>query len=588
MWAQWRGVLIPVGIAAALWLLGIVQLDCDPGLPRAGAGSQRCRPTGAEWAMAEVASIPGEETPTPTPVTTPIITTELAVLASSRDIPILLPSLVVRAPANHRLRGQRAASHVIERGRASLVEGRVLLSERNTYRSMLYSLLVNDPDDAEDLGLFVLGVPTGATPTAASATPVDGGATPVGGAATPVGGAATSVPSERATPLAATAMPGPAAQPAPWRSRRAPAQRRQARRVRRPGRSQRRPMVADALALGRPPVVVVGENGTVTLAVAANPEPLADNSPVPSGGWTVSSTGRHVEFRIAGQPPENTAWEIEVCTEGLSIAAADLVVSPSPASAADAPRLVVQNATRVRWEVPPSNLVRGVDVQVIAQAPPLVALRMAWFSDYRIAAAATALGYLVPALLILAGLLLVSRFSVVNDDFETAKARLSATTWAIVRVTVAAVVSLFTIGRVPLPPEWTPKGTVALVVAGIGVVALGLLELRPGPIPARNGRWAMTVGSAAVAAGSCLVASVFISELYLNAIQIRTFKVWPVVQSALLVAGYTMFLVTAIDMWRQRKSASFAPMPRVALAAVGALSLVGNRAAARVERPPAR
>ena len=36
---------------------------------------------------------------------------------------------------------------------------------------------------------------------------------------------------------------------------------------------------------------------------------------------------------------------------------------------------------RVRWEVPPSNLVRGVDVQVIAQAPPLVALRMAWFSD---------------------------------------------------------------------------------------------------------------------------------------------------------------------------------------------------------------
>src|SRR4051812_43500009 len=102
---NWR-VLIPIGIAAALWVVISRGSDVTANLTLPAAVNAPCHPTAAEVAATEIAeaALPtptpgGKVTPTPT-IDSPVVTTELVVLAEDRDVAQLIPSLVIRAPAN--------------------------------------------------------------------------------------------------------------------------------------------------------------------------------------------------------------------------------------------------------------------------------------------------------------------------------------------------------------------------------------------------------------------------------------------------------------------------------------------------------
>src|SRR5687768_7710260 len=160
----WRA-LIPIGIALALWWLGINPLDrlsggTPPAMPegvaQSGIATSDCRPTAAEVAATEVAGtleLNGEATPTP--VGQPLVTTELVVLAGDRDVPRLIPSLVFRAPAEEHadLNAFLSASLSAVESEATL-DVNQRLDMQSSYRTLLAELLANDLSDEGDLGLF--------------------------------------------------------------------------------------------------------------------------------------------------------------------------------------------------------------------------------------------------------------------------------------------------------------------------------------------------------------------------------------------------------------------------------------------------
>src|SRR5262245_62165696 len=99
---QWR-LIVPLGIALALWAVLSVRPTLSGDLFLSNAADRPCHPTAAERASAEMAfGVYPTGTPTPTPVTFPVVTTELAVIVEGQDIPLLLPSLVIHAPVDQR------------------------------------------------------------------------------------------------------------------------------------------------------------------------------------------------------------------------------------------------------------------------------------------------------------------------------------------------------------------------------------------------------------------------------------------------------------------------------------------------------
>jgi hypothetical protein len=99
---QWR-ILVPIGIALALWAVITIRPTVSGDFLPSTSANRPCRPTAAERAATEMAIVTyPANVATPTPVTHPIVTTELAIIAEGQDIPVVLPSLVIRAPVDQR------------------------------------------------------------------------------------------------------------------------------------------------------------------------------------------------------------------------------------------------------------------------------------------------------------------------------------------------------------------------------------------------------------------------------------------------------------------------------------------------------
>jgi hypothetical protein len=632
----WRA-LIPIGIALALWWLGINPLDrliggTPPAMPEGVAQSRPsisdCRPTAAEVAATEVAgTLDGGATPTP--ITNPIVTTELVVLAGDRDVPRLLPSLVFRAPAE-----EHADLNAFLSASLSAVESEAApdlnqrLDMQSSYRALLAELLANDLADERDLGLF------------------------------------TASADER---------------------------------------------LKEVLLIGEPPVVGLGENGTVTLIVPKVPEVLADTSIDAgdatsatsflsdtnegivgdtrdsfAGGWEIATKGRNIHFTITGRPPANTAWEVRVCAEGLDIVAAALTALATPVSSTatpsaaappatpiahaspDAmatpiaqagigssaipslPRPQYQNVNSVRWLIQSAPEAPELQIEVVTQASTLMAVRNWLLSDWR-RTLATILAYTIPALLLGIGLKLVPRDVAPASKLRSTRERLSVVAWSVVRLTIAAGLSYIvfvspTQGAWQTSPGWVPTGYPLFAIVACAVVGLGFLGERRLWWPARPRlRWrarlrlwrarlsradafrstkaaavttaqstpdASTVApqaaaiedrpgdkskpgwltaspglelalALAVAAGvaACLVYLehrwVCLSPNFCGPIRdFASVVVRSQIAPALIVASCLMFLVTAIRVWWWRSHPSPGSWPIMALPAVGALSLL--------------
>ena len=526
---QWR-VLIPIGLAIALWALGIVRLDVPSDIPLPAAASSPCRPTAAEVAATEVALAP---LPTTTPVPTieaPIVTTELVVLAGDRDVPQLVPSLVIRAPA----RDQPAISKLLSTTLTDLggeippttlpVDGveptpvplRVRV-ENNAYRTLLMQLLTNEDEieTRDDIGVLAAG-------------------------------------------------------------------------------HSARNVLQDVLGISEPPLIGVSGNGTVTLVIPQTTRALADNKEAVAGGWTVNSSGRAVTLLFDGQPEAKTAWDVRVCTDGLPIISTSLI-TPTPAprtptAVSTTPRitslvfqnlgsehwlsstvvrpvpessLLFQNSTDVRWSFPEGR--EPTAVKVTTQAPALSAARMFLSTDLR-RNLVTALALFIPAGMLLLGTWLVLRYGAGNDATEGAKARLAATSMAVIRVAIAAALYPFSdrIAEYVITQGWSSLIYLALVV--LASIGLGLLDLPRSRVEGSR-QWAEEIAFALIA-----IFAVIATFGYMATVQ-RVGNQFRLIHPALLIVAYTLFLATAIRLWLQPRL-HLRPWRATALPAIGLVTLL--------------
>ena len=258
-------IFIIIGTAIALWWLVASRLGAPEPLNapeaivaavRPGDASSECRPTAAELAATEMAG-PAVAASASTPVTYPVVTTELAVLAGDRDVPRLFPSLIVRAPAETHpdliaLLAAPIAS--VDPGQKQSGAG---LEAQNAFRMALEETLANVTEDPGDFGVF------------------NSSNRPRG-------------------PIIPFSFPG------------------------RDLKSDEA-LLEEVLALSEPPLVSLEDDGTFTIVVPKGPRTLSDHKETRVGGWYVSSDGRYLHLRIRGRPPASTAWYVRVCAEGLPI-----------------------------------------------------------------------------------------------------------------------------------------------------------------------------------------------------------------------------------------------------------------------------
>ena len=554
---QWR-VLVPIGIAVALWAVLAFRPHVPANLLQSAPASGPCRPTAAEMAATEAAITAYPTTmPTPTPVSYPVVTTELVILAGDQDIPTLSPSLIIRAPKANQPDINALLDTTLTQVDVEAQSTTVPFPERerhNSYRNLLRDLLLNDVSDPDDFGVLA--------------------------------------------------------------------------------GDQDVKVFQDALDLREPPTIGVAKSGTVTLVIPQGNKVLANNETSFAGGWTITSDKRNITFRFQGQPDTKIGWDVRVCSDGLPIVSAALAtrtpiagttptplpfMAPwrSPATPA-APLLVSQSASEVHWWFP--NNAEPADIEVIAEAPPLAALRI-WLSSEGREVFAAILAYILPVGLLVAALLMVPRATDAKNGLKEARARLEATTWAVVRIAVAAGLSLLiyadvtvrfadsdpktasvpTPASVPGPSTQAaapPPLATSLVAPGPGanrvvdlvsaaqrwmqsqrdlyfwpvIFAIAITELgfmgfaRQQTKGERPSSWeiALILGFVVVLLG-CFA--------YLaQSNQVGRF-VFPTIRPALLVAGYTMFLVTAFSLWYQRVRGKAVTAQRFALPLFGAVSL---------------
>ena len=521
---QWR-ILVPIGLAIALWALGIFRLDVPRDISLPVAASSPCRPTAAEVAATDVALAPLPTT-TPTPaIAGPIVTTELVVLAGDRDVPQLIPSLIIRAPA----RDQPAISKLLSTSLTELgseisptalptdgapptavpLRARV---QNNAYRTLLTQLLTNEDETEtrDDIGVLATG-------------------------------------------------------------------------------HSARNVLQDVLGISEPPLIGVSGNGTVTLVIPQTTRALADNKEAFAGGWTVNSSGRAVTLLFDGRPEAKTAWDVHVCTDGLPIISTNLITptpgprartpspTPPPTPAASvatttptaestAPAvspLVFQNPTDVYWSFPEG--MEPTAVKITTQAPVLSAARMFLSTDLR-RNLVTALALFVPAGMLLLGTWLVLRYGTGNDGTERAKARLAATSMAVIRVAIAAALYPFSdrIAEYVITQEWSSLSYLALVV--LASIGLGLLDL-PRPRAEDSRQWAEEIALALITLFVVVAAFGYTATVDPPREQFR------LIHPGLLIVAYSMFLFTAVRLWLQ-PSPHLRPRRAMALPAIGVVTLL--------------
>jgi hypothetical protein len=540
---QWR-VLVPIGIAIALWALGIVRLNVpgDFSLPVAASGP--CRPTAAEVAATEVAlaSRPST-TPTPT-ISSPIVTTELVVLTGDRDVPRLIPSLVIRAPSTDQPAIDQLLSTTLSEIAPSSGEF-VLVArqrpgtlrdyqpansaapvpfwereEKNAYRALLQRLLINEDDvnDTDDIGLL------GANPR----------------------------------------------------------------------------ILKDVLGINEPPLVGVAANGTVTLVIPQSPRALADNGENLASGWTVTSSGRDIFFLFEGRPEAKTTWDVRVCTDGLPIVSTSLITptagrrtptaipnistADAPSATPPASNLVFENPNGARWLFPAGF--EPTAIKVTTQAPLLSAFRMWLFTDRR-QHVATGVTLLLPAVLLLGGVLLVLRFGRAHLDAKGSRARLAAASAAVVRLAVVAALYPLVLDVVKISRGWDqalyqglggnglipltdqlPRGMMlafpSLVV--VALVSLGLLDL-PRPRVKGAHQWAAEIGLLLIVILAIGICFGYLATVKAGREQAR------LVDPGVLIVGYMAFLATAIRLWKQ-PAGTLAPWRAMTVPAIAAVSIL--------------
>jgi hypothetical protein len=542
-------VLVPIGIAIGLWWLFAAQFGSPDDLNAPGAiveavrprsSGSPCRPTAAELTATEIAAGRAEGTPTPASLTHPLITSELAVLAGDREIPRLFPSLVVRAPAESQsdllaLLGASIASlnpELKDRGPA--------LEYQNALRGMLEEVLANASEDPDDFGIF-----SSTTETASKFR---------------------SFRFPRLTPDEAR--------------------------------------LEEVLTLSEPPLVSLREDGTITLIVPKGPQILADQKETRVGGWEVSSDGRYLHFRIKGRPPAQTAWQVRICADGLSIVSAAMSILPTPdratpvgtpggsapgtladteatpmaATVPSAPKLMQQNSNTVSWWVRAAEEPPDLEAHVVVRASPLMQFRN-WLLAGIWQTVFTVLSYVLPMGLLLLGMWLISWRKDASPELNEARQRLIAAAWATGRLSIAAVVSHILFfgpdqGFGPVPPNWVPTGIPLFVIISGGVFLLGFLDGPGNPInkdkKIKDEIFLLII--CFIVVGVCIY----------SLSQIRSTKIPSIIMPALLVAGYSMFLVTAGREWYRTSQAllqrprpsTFSPWPIMALPTVGMLSLL--------------
>jgi hypothetical protein len=556
-------VLVPIGIAIGLWWLFAAQFGSPQDLNAPGAiveavrprgSGSPCRPTAAELTATEIAAGPAEGTPIPAALTYPLITSELAVLAGDREIPRLFPSLIVRAPAESQsdllaLFGASIASlnpELKDRGPA--------LEYQNALRGTLENVLANASEDPDDFGIF----------SSTTAT-------------------ASTIRSFRLGRLTADEA-----------------------------------RLEEVLTLSEPPLVSLREDGTITLIVPKGPHILADQpaqeaqslltdgerSPRGTahvGGWEVSSDGRYLHFRIKGRPPAQTAWQVRICSDGLPIVSAAMSILPTPtpartptpsapgtpadteatpmaATVPSAPKLMQQNSNTVSWWVRAAEEPPDLEAHVVVQASPLMQFRN-WLLAGIWQTVFTVLSYVLPMGLLLLGMWLISGRKDASPELNEARQRLIAAAWSTGRLSIAAVVSHILFfgpdqGFGPVPPNWVPIGIPLFVIISGGVFLLGFLDGPGNPIKTdkRIKDEVFLLIICFIVVGVCIY----------SLSQIRSTKIPSIIMPALLVAGYSMFLVTAGREWYRSSQAllqrprpsTFSPWPIMALPTVGMLSLL--------------
>ena len=350
-------VLVTIGIAAALWVLGIVRLDVPGDFAQSGNASRPCRPTAAEVAMTEIAGGP-PGAPTPTPVAYPIVTIELAALAGDRDVPSLLPSLVVRAPFAE----QPDVNTFLNAAPTDLLGATNLdLETRNTYRIDLSELLANDPKDANDIGLLPVSTEEEA-PEALSDT-LDIAQPPLIGVGR--NGTVTLVIPQRPEIL-----------------------------------SNNKDLVASGWSVrssGRD--IAFRFTGAPDAKMAWDVGVCTDGLPIVLANQITKPRNYVRSWRIVPPPPPSLTPVTPSTSEPASHG---LLVMPTPATTPTptvipGPSLESQTTDHVRWWFPrTTNPANTEEVEVVVQARPLAAARMWLFSDWRTPLVPT-VAYALPA-----------------------------------------------------------------------------------------------------------------------------------------------------------------------------------------------